>query len=462
MVKPNKKAVSAIMAAVMAVSAVGTVMAANTSDVSSSAAAETVGKYATNPNGGTGKRATITIDGDCSDWSEDMLIAQGAGWDVANRWKGGHENCVLDCYALYAAWDDDNLYIGWQMVNTTDTWANPGDGPLSDGGRVLDVPLALALSTDESKPTLTMKNTNGGSIWGEQMGYEFETHVDTLLLMSGKVGLGSPSLFTSTDGTGNVGYEPPSCLGFAAYGIEYAMDEDFLGDELWMLDGDTIGPDEEVYGGQGNYVDALTMGHDTSYDSFYEIKIPFSALDGVDANYIETHGIGVMQIASRGESALDCIPHDPSMLDNVMGDYAKDPSTTHEKDDLDTISVPLAQVGATGSTPTQPTEAPTQPTEAPTQPTTAPTQPTEAPTQPTDPGEELYLGDANLDGDINLMDSILIQKRIVVEGSYTTEEFKCADVDQNGTVNLRDAIIIQRYTLNLLNTSKYPIGSVIA
>lgn len=451
MVKPNKKAVSVVMAAVMAASAVGTAMAANTTEVMSSTAAETVGHYATNPNGGTGKRATITIDGDCSDWTDDMLIAQGAGWDVANRWKGGHENCVLDCYALYAAWDDQNLYIGWQMVNTTDTWAREGDGPLSDGGRVLDVPLALALSTDESKPKLTMKATNGNSIWGQQMGFEFETHVDTLLLMSGKVGLGSPSLFTSTDGSGNVSYEPPSCLGFAQYGIEYAMDENFLGDELWMLDGETIGPEEEVYGGQGNYVDAFSKGHDSKYDSFYEIKIPFTALDGVDANYIETHGIGVMQIASRGESALDCIPHDPSVLDNVMGSYGADPSTSAEKDDLDTITVPLAQVGATGgSTPTQPTDPPTQPTDPPTQ-----------PTQPTAPGEELYLGDANLDGSVTLMDSILIQKRIVLNSGFTTAEFECADVDENGTVNLRDAIIIQRYTLNLINTSKYPIGSVI-
>ena len=113
--------------------------------VEKATAAETRGKYATNPNG-VCKEKTITIDGDASDWSDDMLIAQGAAWDIANNWKGGHENCVLDSYALYAAWDNENLYIGWQMVNTTDTWANSGDGPLSDGGRVLDVPLVIALN----------------------------------------------------------------------------------------------------------------------------------------------------------------------------------------------------------------------------------------------------------------------------------------------------------------------------
>ncbi len=93
--------------------------AATTGTLSNSSLA----KYYSTNGKGVGKEAKITIDGDFSDWSEDMLIAQGAAWDVANHYKGGHENCVLDTYALYAAWDNDNLYVAWQMVNTTDTWA---------------------------------------------------------------------------------------------------------------------------------------------------------------------------------------------------------------------------------------------------------------------------------------------------------------------------------------------------
>lgn len=452
MVKLRKRAVSVCMAAIMAVTAVGTAMAANSSDVSSQTAAETVGKYATNPNG-TGKRATITIDGSYSDWSDDMLIAQGAGWDVANRYKGGHENCVLDCYSLYAAWDDDNLYVAWQMVNTTDTWAREGDGPLSDGGRVLDVPLAIALSVDKSKPTMTCLNTSGGPIWGERMGFSFETHCDMMLLMSGKVGNGSPSLFKVADAQGNTSYAEPYCLGFKANGIEYAMGECFMPSELWMLDGEVGTPEDEIYGGTGKYVDALTLKHNTKYDSFYEIKIPFKAI-GITANELEKNGIGVMQIASRGESALDCIPHDPSMLDNVSGSYGKDPSTSHEKDDDDVISVPFARVGGTGGElPTeQPTEAPTAaPTEAPTEaPTTAPT---EAPTQ-----SNLVIGDTDLDGNVKLLDAIAIQKSLVTGTNLTGDAKTCADVDQNGKIQLRDALIIQRYVLGLLTDNIYNVG----
>ena len=44
-----------------------------------------------------------------------------------------------------------------------------------------------------------------------------------------------------------------------------------------------------------------------------------------------------MTLCGRGESALDCCPFDPSMIDNVKGDYGNDPSTSHEKDDLDAL-----------------------------------------------------------------------------------------------------------------------------
>ena len=300
-------------------------------------AAESGGMYATNPGGAVGKRATITIDGSFSDWSEDMLIAQGGAWDIANNWKGGHENCVLDDYALYAAWDSDNLYIGWQMVNTTDTWANPGDGPLSDGGRVLDVPLMLAINVG-NRPAMTGMMANGKLIW-DALDVQFETRVDNILLMSGKAGLGTPGYFIASDESGGASYDPEYCLSFKNEGISYKMAEGCLPSTIMGLVGSTS--PEDAY--DASKYQAVT-GHDNKYDSFYEINIPLKTL-GIDEAYITEHGIGVMQIATRGTSAIDCIPHDPSMLDNALGDCAVDPSTSHEKDDTDIITVPLASVG---------------------------------------------------------------------------------------------------------------------
>ena len=334
--------------------------AATTGTLSNSSLA----KYYSTNGKGVGKEATITIDGDFSDWSEDMLIAQGAAWDVANHYKGGHENCVLDTYALYAAWDNDNLYVAWQMVNTTDTWAREGDGPLSDGGRVLDVPLILALSIDPNSTPMSNKNTTGGPIWGKKMGLKFDSktsHVDRLLYMSGKPGLGKPSIFKAVDANGNTDYED-GCVGFKDGGIEYKMAEGNICSSIMGLNG-SVDP-SDVCNNDADWVDYKTFSgssgtHNTKYDSFYEIKIPFSTL-GITKDYITNNGIGAMFLATRGESALDCVPFDVSMLDNTTGDYAADPSTSAEKDDIDVITAPLANVGKSSITPPPPQGLPLQ------------------------------------------------------------------------------------------------------
>ncbi len=310
------------------------------------AASQGLSSYYSTNGKGFGKTATITIDGDFSDWSEDMIIAQGAAWDVANHYKGGHENCVLDTYSLYAAWDNDNLYIGWQMVNTTDTWARSGDGPLSDGGRVLDVPLILALSVNPNSTSMSNKNTAGGPIWGQKMGLEFDTHVDHLLYMSGKPGLGKPSLFKAVDAAGNTDYEN-GCIGFTEGGIEYDMAEGNISSNIWGLNSSSDPSD--VSDNSADWVDYKTYtgsagAHNTTYDSFYEIKIPLSTL-GITKSQLESNGIGAMLVATRGESALDCIPFDKSMLDNATGDYSADPSTSAEKDDIDVITADFAKIG---------------------------------------------------------------------------------------------------------------------
>ena len=50
-----------------------------------------------------------------------------------------------------------------------------------------------------------------------------------------------------------------------------------------------------------------------------------------------------MQILTYGTSGMDTLPHDPSMLDQANLEYSYDPSTSHEKEDIDNITVPLAR-----------------------------------------------------------------------------------------------------------------------
>ena len=299
------------------------------------AAAETDAYYATNPDGKVGKEATIT---GASDFTQDMLIARSGAWDVPNAFNGAHENSVADCYGLYAAWDNDNLYIGLEMVNTTDTWHGEGDGPLSDGGKMSDVPVVIAINTGAGNAmTGKCPTDKEGHVW--QCNLEFETRIDHLLFASAK-GTGNPGLFTG-DAEGNTDYTE-HLTGFKDAGITYTIEDKSISPEIMQM----VEPKDpsEVYD-SSKYKDAMSQGHDRKYDTFFTYTIPLKALN-IDKAYIESNGVGIMGLGTRQSSALDCIPHDPSMLDNAMKPYTiADDNTSHEKEDLDIITVPLAAAG---------------------------------------------------------------------------------------------------------------------
>lgn len=324
---------------------------------------ETRAYYSTNADNAVGQPATITINGSLTGWTEDMCIATCGANDMATAFKGSHENCVLDMYALYAAWDDNNIYLAWQMCNTGDTWAREGDGPLTDYGHIGNVPLIVAISVDPSKPGMTGKLTDGRCVWCDQagMGTTFDpekVHVDHLFFFSGQAGQGKPAMFTAVNTKGDTDYGQ-GCHEFSSIGVKYNLTHDFLPSHLWRqnthadydISGKLISDPsiiENIY--DPECYDNLLAGpvsglkkHSHEYDTFYEMQIPMKAL-GIDRRWLEENGIGVRVIGTRGESAIDCIPFDPSMVDNTFESYGKDKSTTHEKDDIDVITYAMADV----------------------------------------------------------------------------------------------------------------------
>lgn len=328
---------------------------------SANAPVETRAHYSTNANGAVGAPATITIDGALTDWNESMQIATCGANDVCTTFNGSHENCVIDLYSLYAAWDDTHVYIAWQCVNTGDTWARPGDGPLTDGGRIGDVPMIVALSIDPSSPGMSGKLENGNCIWRDNAGsgVTFGTHVDRILYMSAKSNQGAPAIFKAVNAKGDTNYGA-GCTTFANCGIKYKhIEGGFLPSHLWRQKSHAEWANVGVLISDSSVVqniydpesyDNLKAGpvtglkaHDHLYDTFYELAIPYSAL-GITRQWLEENGMGVRVIGSRGESGIDCVPHDPSMVDNILKPYGKDASTSHEKDDFDHITYALADI----------------------------------------------------------------------------------------------------------------------
>ncbi len=332
------------------------------------------GYYGTNPEMQLGKHKTISVDGDLSDWDSSMIIAQGVANDDPRVYMPSsmHEQ-PWDAYALYSAWDDDNLYFLIELANTTYITSPEDNFAASNEARPWrnSIPMYLALSIDPAKQATgkAVGTNKDGSVytnpfvWGctngtaKDGGTGFTTHIDTLVAFDSNNSNGGASIFKAdtqdTDGTYMFNYDTRIPIGVTSFQaqdnkngfkIKYAN-----GTKSTSLFGINAPKGSRVMGDNldmnSNWVDFFDEGYKNSYGYVYEIAVPLNTL-GIDRSYIETQGIGAMQILTYGTSGMDTLPHDPSMLDQANLEYSYDPSTSHEKEDIDNITVPLARIGA--------------------------------------------------------------------------------------------------------------------
>ena len=401
------------------------------------------GNYATNPGGGYGKRKTISVDGDKSDWDSSMLIAQGVANDdprVYAHWSM-HE-IPIDDYAMYAAWDDTNLYIMYEMANVQDVVAPGEDFPMTQGNLwIYNLPVFMYIFTGNEN--ITHGETAGGTLWNT--GTTLDAHADHVIAYSTNASNG-PFIYTANDD----GELEPDVLvkkgAESGINIEWGNGKTLSGKLMGLT---KAGTDNKRVAGDAvdaTLTDFYTAGHKASMDMFYEISIPLKNLD-ISAADIEANGIGIMKVSTFGTSGMDCLPYDLSMSDNAAKPYSADPSSSAEKEDEDHITVPMARIGkaftpgaVTPTTPVQPTQTPTQkPTQAPTQ---APTQ------SPSNPQVTVRLGDVDNDGYVLIFDATLLQRYLVdIPVAVFNEE--AADVDGDGTLTIMDATFIQRALVDI-------------
>ena len=385
------------------------------------------GYFATNPNGQVGKQANITVDGSISDWDSSMLIAQG----VANndprvyRPSSMHEIAVDD-YALYAAWDNTNLYLMWEMANVQDAVAPGDDFPMSQGDLwIYNLPIFFYFSVD---PSIEGDGTveSGATVWDS--GITLDAHVDTVVACSTNASNG-PFVYKAND-DGKIVYNETRHSD-----IKIEWGEGTISENLWGIDQGYGHYNNRLPGDvledSSNWVDFYAGKHSKELDMFYEMSIPLELL-GTSASELTANGIGIMKVSTFGTSGMNSLPADPSMWDNADGEYSKDPTTSFEKEDADHITVPLARIGKMGNiNPVIPTTPPTQ-------------APTQAPTNPAGTATRYMVGDTDDDGFVNIVDATRIQKHAAF---YEVENFnkKAANVDNDEIVGIIDTTLIQRY-----------------
>ncbi len=511
------------------------------------------GHYGTNPNFQLGAyKSGISIDGNPSEWSSSMLIAQGVANDDPRVYMPSsiHERSVDD-YALYAAWDDENLYFMWEMANVSkilgaDFSAQKPNGSIWNPG----LPMYILLSVDPEKHAdgkareLDVKSNTwieSSSVWGS--GLSFDTNVDTFIAFDSAntnggaaiIPLDDEGFFNYSDSI-NIGRPNNNPGTLNNNGFKIAWDYGTVSSEIIGINGyggsRTIG---DTYDANSSWIDFFDEGYKKDAGFIYEVAIPMEHL-GINRAYIEENGIGAMLVNTYGTSAMNTLPHDPSCLDNANVEYSYDPSTSHEKEDADHITVPLARVGKLLSD-TVITEAPLEVnfgtdkagaqgigteiavtaeafggkapytyeykingekvsatdnvvkftpdakgeyslevavTEAEgTKITSAKSitigeavpviiPPTEPETQPTTKpeGDSYYLGDADMNGEVNVKDATFVQKFVAKSVDIADDLAKlAADADQSGEINIKDATVIQKFIARMSVST--PVGELI-
>jgi glycosidase len=285
--------------------------------------------YSTNPS--FGKRETMAIDGSPSGWTTNHLIAI----DMANddpRSLGGnwtmHEP-PIDATHLWAAWDDDNLYLAWQFVDVTDV-IDPANAGGAGSGRIG--------SNDGILQWLVLDTIAGqgatADVWGKLNSWVGPNKPNYQIYLAGSLWQGYIS--RAVDGVfalddGGVNYNT-----IAAAGIVAAKGNTFGAGSLWGVDdcdnrNDAGAPTR----------DFLTQGHSASRDSFYEMSIPLSYL-GITAAQLDTGaGIGIM-VGAGSTSSMDSLPHDETTVD-LPG--VESYNSSFEWGDSDNFTAPFARIG---------------------------------------------------------------------------------------------------------------------
>ena len=299
--------------------------------------------YAANPNGQVGMNKTITS---LADWSETMIVAQGAANDAPRSWMGFHEYPDPDLYALYAAWDDNNLYLMVEIPNIDQ--ADTIDNDKSYAGSQF-LPMGWAINTGK-RVAGTGVMDSGASVWQATEVFSFDNGgIDTLIMHHPRLNVGTPGLFL-TDPNGFFSYDKEFCLPFEdeETGVVRVQRDVYFNESvstsMWagVNDDGSFGGKVSTDLGSYTYVDLKADGITASA---YQLTVSLDAL-GIDKAYLESNGIGIAVFSTYGESMMDILPYDVSMHDNVLEPYSgANDGTSEEKADFDSISAPLARIG---------------------------------------------------------------------------------------------------------------------
>ena len=282
----------------------------------------------TNPS--FGQFGAKTVDGtNNGEWGTNNLIAIDLANDdprsLGDNWTM-HET-PADLTHLWAAWDDNNLYLAYQFVDITDQIdpSNYGSGD--------------ALGNNQGILHFISIDTGAGgaasNMWAKNDVFSGATLPDYQIAMRADLWAGASYISKSVNGK-FAGDESlgTNYLAAAAAGIQIArVSGHNAAASIWGV------PDIDNFISNPNVPLTDYIGHNKGRDTFYEISIPLARL-GLTRATLEANGIGVF-INTGSQSSLDTIPHDGATL-NTPGVEVW--NSSKEWSDADLLTSPFARV----------------------------------------------------------------------------------------------------------------------
>lgn len=308
-------------------------------------------------NFNSGKDASI------ADWDSSMVIAQGAANDDPRVYRPNSMYEVpIDLYTLYGTYDNDNLYLMWEMTNVSDVVDKVDDYPLSQGHlwQTQNLPFHIAIDTKDESTRIGNNGglSTGGSLWASNITWGGDQKINKVVIISTN-GSNGPWMYRGDENglDANAEYGPAANAetNTKKSNIKFGYGNGILSSQVVGINGGWgenngryVGDMKAENQNAAQWVNFNNLGHNSNgMDDHYEIAIPLEEL-GTTADRIDEYGLGVQLAATFGLSAMDSLPYDLAMNDNAdLPDTGSQLNNSFEKSDDDMFTVTMANIGGT-------------------------------------------------------------------------------------------------------------------
>ena len=289
--------------------------------------------YSTNPTLGQRVDSPIEIDGENNgEWTDEMLIAIDMANDdprsLGDNWTM-HET-PADLSHLWAAWDDENLYLAWQYVDVTKALSPDNAG---SGDQIIDQPtiqwLAIDTVTGEGSRYDMWDKNDEEPYWNGTDKPNYQIYIASNLWQG----------FMSEAIDGEFVDEEDDLINDEDLNVEIAAGSELVVDELWGVNSADDALKYLESNDQDLLLDFLEEDIDEDRATFYEMKLPLELIGNPD---LENDGLGVM-IGFGEFTVIETIPHDIETLSYPGLNDDESPNSWGEPKDL---TAPFARVGS--------------------------------------------------------------------------------------------------------------------